>query len=176
MSNVITEFVGKNMSQHCYILLGLSIIDMIGMAVCLDGFKPVYTQKINRTEMRQETATHVYIATPSTEASCSVLCGLTPGCMWVRYTSDTRICTWFHAACLQPTENQGSYLTAVFSNVVNAFSKSKSLYSSYLESLHVMFPRPYWRNILWDEIINSCLAPILHNLQFNWVWLRSSVN
>ena len=127
---VIAENFGSNMSQRSHILLGISIIDMIGIATCLSGFAPLYTQRINRTEMRQETANHVYIAPPSTEASCSVLCGLTPGCMWVRYTSDTGICTWFHVACLQPTENQGSYLTAVFSNVVNAFSNTKPLYNA----------------------------------------------
>ena len=126
MCDMIVGNFENTMFQRRHILLGICIITMIGVVMCLDGFTPLYTQKIYRTEMHEETENHVYLEPPSTEASCGVLCGLTPGCMWFRFNTDTGICSLFQAVCLQPLQNQDVYLTAIFSNMVNTFSNFRT--------------------------------------------------
>ena len=124
MCDMIVGNFENTMFQRRHILLGTSSITIIGIAMCLDGFNgftPLYTQRIYRREMREETANHVYMVPPATEASCGVLCGLTPGCMWFRYNTNTGICSLSQAVCLQPLENQEIYLTAIFSNMVKTF-------------------------------------------------------
>ena len=92
--------------------LGISAIAVIGTVMCHDGFSPLYTPQINGIGRSNETAVQVYIPPPSTEASCSILCSLTPGCVWVKFYIDTGRYALSHSVCPRPTESQESYLVA----------------------------------------------------------------
>ena len=68
--------------------------------------------------MENQEVTKVYLEPPSNAASCIILCGLTPGCLWATLDSNTGICSMSNSVCLQSAEQQGTSFFAVVHNLV----------------------------------------------------------
>ena len=118
--------------------LGISVIAVIGTVMYHDGFSPLYTPEIHGIGMSNEAAVQVYIPPPSTEASCGILCSLTPGCVWAKFDIYTRRCALSHSVCPRPTESQESYLVAVVADMVHMvllFYVNSNHFPSYTSKL-----------------------------------------
>ena len=96
----------------------ISVISMFGNIACLNVFYPIYTLQILGHDMENQDLTKVYLKPPSNGASCIILCGLTAGCLWATFNSNTGICSMSNSVCLQSAENQETSFFAVVHNLV----------------------------------------------------------
>ena len=127
---------------------------MLSVTICMWGFfvfgtttshrtfYELYKPEIGGLDFVDGNAIYIDLDPPSTQASCIILCGVTPGCLWAKFTGTGR-CGISDAFCPQLATNQSSSLVAIVQNGVNIWSTNYlSLISPY-PHLASMFCQTY---------------------------------
>ena len=92
-------------------------------------FYELYKPEIGGLDLEDGNAIYMDLDPPSTQASCIILCGLQPGCLWAKFTGTGR-CGISDAFCPHVADNQSSSLVAIVPNGVSSWSISEN--SSFL--------------------------------------------
>ena len=105
------------------ILRAMNIAALFGPTVSHQFFQPVYTSEIGGLQLPHENSVYVYLGPSSTKSSCIILCGLTPGCLWINFIGGGR-CVISDVLCPGPPEQQDATPLDFIMNGVNIFAGS----------------------------------------------------
>ena len=105
------------------IFRAINIAALFGATVSHQFFQPIYTSEIDGLQLPHGNVVYFYLGPSSTKSSCIILCGLTPGCLWINFNGDGR-CGISDVLCPGPTERQDATPLDFVMNGVNIFAGS----------------------------------------------------
>ena len=110
-----------DMARVSIIFLVIINVDMFGRMMSSQLFYRLYLQQVDGLELDHGHTAHVDLKPPITNASCILLCGLTPGCLWVKLLGNGT-CITSDNICPRMAENHEATLVGIASNKVKVFT------------------------------------------------------
>ena len=104
------------MARFITVFIVVSNAALFGGMMCSQLY-PLYLQQVSGLELDHGSAVYVGLKPPSTNASCILLCSLTPGCLWAKFDGNGT-CIISEVPCPRMAASQESTVVGIVSSEV----------------------------------------------------------